>query len=236
MGIYQSLVEPLGLDPVAERRLFAAVQGKSETDIAELLGGHPGAGRLTRLPTLMGRADILAEARQVLDGAPAGVAQALDALAMLADLVADLVAGQGPDIDLRFDLAELAGYGYHNGPVFSAYHAGRGSAVARGGRYDGIGAAFGRARPATGFDVNLKQLLDAGQDAEPAIWVPFLARAPERPDWPQQSAEMSARIRALRTAGEVVVAALSADEPPPARCDRVLTLAGGSWSVVPLKQ
>jgi ATP phosphoribosyltransferase regulatory subunit len=212
------------------------VQGKSETDIAELLGGHSGAGRLARLPTLMGRADILAEARQVLDGAPAGVAQALDALAVLADMVADLVAGQGPDIDLRFDLAELAGYGYHNGPVFTAYHAGRGSAVARGGRYDGIGAAFGRARPATGFDVNLKQLLEAGRDAEPAIWVPFLTRAPQRPDSPQQSAEMSARIRALRAAGEVVVVALSADETPPARCDRVLTLAGGSWSVVPLKQ
>jgi ATP phosphoribosyltransferase regulatory subunit len=173
MGIYQSLIEPLGLTPDLERRLFAAVQGKSETDIVELLGERPGADLLARLPTLMGRSGILTEAREALRGAPAGVARALDALEELAAMILDHDAG----VELRFDLAELAGYGYHNGPVFTAYHAGRGSAVARGGRYDGIGAAFGRARPATGFDVSLKQLLDAGGEAEAAIWVPRFTNA-----------------------------------------------------------
>jgi ATP phosphoribosyltransferase regulatory subunit len=240
MGIYQSLIEPLGLTPDLERRLFAAVQGKSETDIVELLGERPGADLLARLPTLMGRAGILAEAREALRGAPAGVARALDALEELANMILDHDAG----VELRFDLAELAGYGYHNGPVFTAYHAGRGSAVARGGRYDGIGAAFGRARPATGFDVSLKQLLDAGGEAEAAIWVPRFANtdaesiADSRQQVEQarkQSAEMSARIRALRAEGEVVVVALSPDEPPPSRCDRILILVDGRWSVRPLK-
>jgi len=233
MGIYRSLIEPLGLEPDSERRLFAAVQGKSETDIVELLGARPGADWLARLPTLMGRADILAEARTVLAGAPAGVVEALDALQALAAMIDD----RGIAIELRFDLAELAGYGYHNGPVFTAYQAvrgsvrARGSAVARGGRYDGIGAAFGRARPATGFDVNLKQLLDSGQPAEPAIWVPAQAAgAPAR----EQFEEMSARIRALRAEGEIVVVGLAPDETPPARCDRTLTLVDGRWAVRPL--
>jgi len=226
MGIYQSLIAPLGLGADVERRVFAAVQSKSETDITELLGDRPGAALLARLPTLMGRADVLVEARAVLRDAPPGVGPALDALEVLAGLVHD----HDLELDLRFDLAELAGYGYHNGPVFTAYQAARGSAVARGGRYDGIGGAFGRARPATGFDVNLKQLLDGRREGEPAIWVPW----PEAfENGTQQSTAMSARIRALRAAGEIVVAALSAAEARPARCNRVLILADGTWAVRP---
>jgi ATP phosphoribosyltransferase regulatory subunit len=234
MGIYRSLVEPLALAPEQERALFAAVQSKSETDIAEQLGDRRVAEWLVRLPTLMGRAELFAEARQTLRAAPAGVARALDEL----EALAELVTRHDPALDLRFDLAELAGYGYHNGPVFTAYRTGnasvraRGTAVARGGRYDGIGGAFGRARAATGFDVNLKQLLN---DAEPevrGIWAPSL---PESAN-PERAAAMSARIRALRDAGEVVVAALSADETPPSRCDRILTLLDGDWAVRPLTQ
>jgi ATP phosphoribosyltransferase regulatory subunit len=220
MGIYQGLMAPLQLPPETEQQVFAAVQGKAETDIAELLGDRPGAAQLVRLPTLMGRAQILTEARRALDRAPPGVAQALDALAALAALVQD----RAPGVDLRFDLAELAGYGYHNGPVFSAYQGDRGSAIARGGRYDGIGAAFGKARPATGFDVSLKQLLPARCRLEPAIWVP----------WGEQTPVMSARIRALRAEGQIVVAALSPTDEPPAHCDRILIPADGHWNLRPL--
>jgi len=221
MGIYQGLIAPLALAPDLERQLFAAVQSKSETDIADLLAGRPGADLLVRLPTLMGRKEVLVEARAVLRAAPAAVGEALDALERLAGQV----IGHGTEIELRFDLAELAGYGYHNGPVFSAYQSSQGSAIARGGRYDGIGGAFGRARPATGFDVSLKQLLNGSRSAEPAIWVP----------WTAQSGEMSARIRALRASGEVVVVALAPQDEPPGRCDRTLTLVDGQWTVRPLK-
>jgi len=220
MGIYQSLIAPLGLTPEVEQQVFAAVQTKAETDIGELLGDRPGAAHLARLPTLMGRDRILAEARTALVGAPPGVGRALDALEALAALVQDRVHG----VDLRFDLAELAGYGYHNGPVFSAYQGNRGSAIARGGRYDGIGAAFGKARPATGFDVSLKQLVPEACALEPAIWVP----------WTEQTAAMSARIRALRAEGQIVVAALSPTDETPAHCDRILILADGHWNVRPL--
>ena len=121
------------------------------------------------------------------------------------------------------DLSELAGYGYHNGPVFSAYRLDQGSAMARGGRYDGIGGAFGRSRPATGFDVNLKLLLPEPA-AAPAVWVPLAAQAPGFVE----------EVRALRLAGDVVICALSAQETPPPRCDRVLVQAQGGWAVQPL--
>ena len=155
MGIYRALTCPLGLDEDTEHSLFAAVQSKSQNDIRALLGDGGLADLLVALPQLMGRIEDLEGACRQLAGAPAKVGGALDRLRRLVELVKDRCTG----VDLRFDLAELAGYGYHNGPVFAAFHGGHGQALARGGRYDGIGAAFGRARPATGFDVNLKRLL-----------------------------------------------------------------------------
>jgi ATP phosphoribosyltransferase regulatory subunit len=236
VGIYQHLVAPLRLRADRERQLFAAVQSKSQTDIAQLLEGCAGAAQIIALPTLMGRRGVLGTARETLAGAPAEVALALDALAELADRVAARV----PGVDLRFDLAELAGYGYHNGPVFTAYQGergnarARGTAIARGGRYDGVGAAFGRARPATGFDINLKQLLAADALAgdvaqERAVWVPWSSDAAEG----LQADERSARIRALRASGEIVIVALAADEAAPPRCDRVLVRRADGWSVEP---
>ena len=225
MGIYQGLIESMGLGIEAQASLFQAVQSKSETDIAELLGNRPDAGMVVRLPTLMGRRDVLAEARSALAGAPAAVSRALDSLEHLAELVSE----RCPDVELRFDVAELAGYGYHNGPVFSAYQANRGSALARGGRYDGIGAAFGRARPATGFDVSLKQLLAPVGASAPAIWVPW-----QQGSGPSRQT-LLAELSRLRTAGEIVVCAVHQDEQPPGRCHRVLTEADGGWTVRPLK-
>ncbi|MDZ7668544.1 MAG: ATP phosphoribosyltransferase regulatory subunit [Gammaproteobacteria bacterium] len=236
VGIYNELVGALDLPAEQERTLFSAVQRKSATDIAELLGSAPGAERVARLPALMGRRDVLDEARRVLavdaaagsakSQAEAALAGAIDSLEHLADLVAE----RCPDVELRFDLAELAGYGYHNGPVFSAYQAGSGSAVARGGRYDGIGAAFGRARPATGFDVSLKQLPLQVENTEPAVWAPWIDGEPAR----RQA--LQACLQRLRAEGEIVLAALSASDRPPARCNRILTEADGNWTVRPLKQ
>ena len=219
MGIYRSLLSTLDLSAQQAADLFAAVQRKSETDIAELLGARAETRVLQRLPTLMGRHEVFDEARQALARTSAGVMQALDALEQLAGMVQE----RCPQAELRFDLSELAGYGYHNGPVFSAYQADQGSALARGGRYDGIGAAFGRARPATGFDVNLKLLLTQ-VTPDPAVWVPVAAQAPGFLD----------QVRALRLAGDVVVCALSAEEAPPPRCDRVLEKSGDGWAVHPL--
>jgi len=236
MGIYHALVEALALTAAEERQLFSAIQAKSETDIAELLGDRPGAEVAVRLPTLMGRREVLAAARR--DLAPAGTsggagasgaAGSADALVALDALetLADMVDERCPGVDLRFDIAELAGYGYHNGPVFSAYQAERGSALARGGRYDGIGGAFGRARPATGFDISLKALVNGTAATAPAIWAPWVADGAQR-------RSLHAALTRLRDAGEVVVCAVAETEQPPARCDRTLAEVNGTWTVRPL--
>jgi ATP phosphoribosyltransferase regulatory subunit len=222
MGIYLNLVAPLDLDPIAEHDLFAAVQSKSEADIAELLRGREQAALFERLPTLMGGREVLATAKTLFSGAPPGAAESVAVLVELADEI----EARCPNATLRFDLAELAGYGYHNGPVFSVYQANQGRALARGGRYDGIGAVFGRVRPATGFDVNLTQLLTHVPNTT-AIWAP----------WPAADARgLADEVKSLRAAGERVVAALSTDDSAPLDCNRQLQLAAGAWSVVKLEQ
>ena len=218
MGIYQRLVEPLALDATSAAALFHAVQRKSESDIAALVEDESARERLTQLPTLMGERSILLRAHECLSSAGEGAVVALDHLATLADLV----VARCPGVSLRFDLAELAGYGYHNGPVFSAYQANQGRALARGGRYDGIGAEFGRARPATGFDVSLKELV-AQPVAVPAIWAPWVTGAAED--------ELYAAVQQLRRTGQTVVVALNADDSPPVRCDRLLVEQSDGWTV-----
>jgi len=235
MGIYQSLVREMDLDAALAAQLFNAVQSKAETDIADLLDGKPGRELLISLPSLMGDREVLATARESLASAAADMSAAADITAA-ADVsaaidqlekLADLVNDQSPGVRLRFDLSELVGYGYHQGPVFSAYHADLGRALARGGRYDGIGEAFGRGRPATGFDVILNELIGSGESGG-AVWVPWMGTEPEA-----EEACIKA-IRSLRTAGEVVVAALSEDERRPERCDRVLNNRDGDWVVDPV--
>jgi ATP phosphoribosyltransferase regulatory subunit len=218
MGIYQSLVAELDIGEPALTALFAAVQSKAETDIRELLPHGPITDALVALPALMGPVAILDEARALLGNTAEAIPAALSELEELASLV----TSRAPQVSVRFDLSELAGYGYHNGPVFSAYHADRGQALARGGRYDGIGAEFGRPRPATGFDVSLTTLVTAVQP-ESGIWAPWVADD-ERELLEQQIAQ-------LRAAGEIVVVAIDAGDTAPEICRRELISDGASWSL-----
>ena len=222
MGIYHSLACALdgALDERSERGLFAAVQSKSETDIANIVGDSPIADMLVRLPTLMGPADTVEDVRLALESAPVAVKGALDSLIEFTEMVKQ----RCPELALRYDVAELAGYGYHNGPVFSAYQAKQGRALARGGRYDGIGAAFGRNRPATGFDVSLKELLSNTITASPTIWAPWAEG--------KDKAELLLRIGELRDSGERVVVALSPQETPSAICSKQMLINDGQWSVM----
>ncbi len=107
-----------------------------------------------------------------------------------------------PDVDVYIDLTELRGFRYHTGLVFAVYLEGRGSAIAKGGRYDNIGAVFGRDRPATGFAIDLKALVDDAESIENGD-LPVIA--PQLND-----ATLHKVIAALRSAGRVVVI----DVPP----------------------
>ena len=155
-------------------------------------------------------------AREQLPRLPA-VSQALDDLERLAGFLTEY--------ELGFDLADVrSGYGYHSGIVFAIYADGWSDALVRGGRYDGVGIAFGRARPATGFSLDLRALSGGLTPAQPAKAV----KAP----WGSDRA-LSKALRALRASGEIVVQVLpdqthSIDEFV---FDRELVREGNEWKV-----
>ncbi len=155
VGVYRALAAGSGISANGEdAELFAALSAKDLPEVAALTARLPAAWRdaFNTLPTLYGpAADVLAAAAQRLPDTPP-IRNALDSLAAM------VVTG-GPQVDaLHIDLADLRGYHYHNGVIFSAFTAGEPDAIGNGGRYDGIGKAFGRARPATGFTLDLRQL------------------------------------------------------------------------------
>lgn len=224
VGVFRALADAGKLGG-CEPALFDALQRKSEPDIDALArdASIKGATRsfLHALPNLMGGEHVIDEARALAKRLPAAVMRALDEVAELGRVVRRRV----PGVELRFDLGELSGYGYHTGPVFTAFGPALGRAIARGGRYDGLGSIYGRARPATGFDVNLKHLPQpVGEKG--AIWVPALDAARGKR---QQSLE--AKIAALRANGERVVCSLTNGERPAGECDRELVFASDRWLV-----
>jgi ATP phosphoribosyltransferase regulatory subunit len=157
VGVYRALANSAGITGNGDDSdLFAALRAKDVPAVAELSARLPAAWReaFTTLPTLYGPArEVLDIARERLPDIPA-IANALAALAALAAAVEN-------DVDaLHVDLADLTGYHYQNGAIFSVFVAGETKPIGNGGRYDGIGKAFGRARPATGFTFDLRQLAD----------------------------------------------------------------------------
>jgi ATP phosphoribosyltransferase regulatory subunit len=147
------------LSGATEHQLFGALQAKDSSAVAVLTAGLPIVLRdaFAALPLLYGDRSVLVEARARLPQLPA-VVDALDTLQAL---------DQGlPDVEAAYDLAELRGYGYHSGVVFAAYTGGRSHAIAQGGRYDEVGRVFGRARPATGFSLDLRELAMASSDTQ----------------------------------------------------------------------
>ena len=218
VGIFRALVADAKLSPEAEQQIFGALQSKDVPTLDGLTDGlaeHVKDG-LRNLVALYGGKEVLSAARAHLPQLPA-ITQALGELGRLADELSDL--------PLSFDLADLRGYHYHSGVVYAAYCAGSPAAVAFGGRYDSIGARFGRARPATGFSLDLRVLARLGTP----LPAPGAILAP----WPVEDAVLQAEIERLRGAGEIVVAALPghADGGREAGCDRRLVRRDGKWII-----
>ena len=152
VGLFRGLSRLAGVDAKTEADWFAALQNKDVPALDALAGVSGRVGTtLRQLADLNGDQAVLARARRLLPDVPE-IREALHQLEQVARHFADR-------LPLTFDLAELRGYHYHSGLVFAAYASGYPDAVARGGRYDDIGRAFGRARPATGFSLDLRELL-----------------------------------------------------------------------------
>jgi len=153
VAVFRSIVHAAKVGAELEAQLFEALQRKDKPALRQLARGVDARTReaLLLLPELYGGAEVLALAAKKLPQLPALV-RALATLRALA---------KASPVPASFDLAELRGYHYHSGVVFDAYCEGVAGAVGRGGRYDEVGKAFGRARPATGFSIDLRSLASA---------------------------------------------------------------------------
>lgn len=221
VGLFKALAGKAGLLPQQEEALFDCLQAKDLPGLRDLLGDVQGELQtaLFALPTLYGGAEVLAKARQIMPSDP-------EIQAALNDLEELALRLQG--LPISFDLADLRGYHYHSGVVFAAYGGNSPVALALGGRYDSVGRAFGRGRPATGFSLDLREL--ATQVADPLPAGSILAK-----DGGEQG--FAEAVAGLRAAGESVTIELPGHEGSwrEAGCDRRLVLRGGAWQVEPLQ-
>jgi len=214
---------PLAAESLAD--MVAALATKDADRVQALAATWPARARegVEALLDLYGGLDVLAAARERLPASPL-LHQALDDLQWLATQL----QASHPEVQIGIDLADLPGYAYYSGVRFAIYGEGRPDALVRGGRYDEVGAVFGRSRPAAGFSLDLKALAGdaAGDRCQPAI------RAP----WGTDTG-LRAAVRALRVRGEVVVCALPghAQETEEFHCDRELRQVGEQWAVVPIQ-
>ncbi|MCK9260903.1 MAG: ATP phosphoribosyltransferase regulatory subunit [Azoarcus sp.] len=221
VGLFHALAGRAGLVPGREEMLFDLLQSKDVPGLHEMLAGvaEPVRSALLMLPELYGGPEVLEQAVARLPK-DAEIAAALDDLRQLAVALADL--------PISFDLADLRGYHYHSGVVFAAYGGGSPAALALGGRYDRVAEAFGRARPATGFSLDLRELALRLPDPEPvgAILAPHV-----------QDVALLTEIAALREQGEIIVTTLPGHDGTwnEAGCDRQLVMRGGRWTVEPLQ-
>ncbi|MFK7864869.1 MAG: ATP phosphoribosyltransferase regulatory subunit [Pseudohongiellaceae bacterium] len=224
VGIFRTLVQEAGLNSDAELSLFQAVQRKAFDEIDEILISNVKdkdmRELLRRLTWLNGDEAVLAEAQALFASAPTSVKAELEELVA----ISSAVKLRHPNIALNFDLCELRGYEYHTGIVFAAYSPGYGRAVAKGGRYDDIGEVFGRARPASGFDTDLKvlaKLTSKTLKRKAGILAPY-----------GSDSLLIAKISALRSEGEIVIVNLDPSaENSELNCDRQLLLVNGEWQV-----
>ena len=208
--------------PAALARLHAALADKDASELASLLAVEPGistaaADGLKALLELYGDEQVLSDAEGALKRVP-GALQAIEGMRWLATQVRQL----GGDVKLGFDLADLRGYAYYSGTRFAIY--GDGAELARGGRYDEVGAVFGRRRPAAGFSLDLKELVSN----LPARSLRAAVRAPWGVD-----AGLRQAIASLRAQGETVACVLPGHEHEVNEfdCDRELVQAAGLWVV-----
>ena len=220
--IVSSLLADARISSATLSRLHAALAAKDASELAELLAAETSISKasadgLTALLQLYGDDKVLAEAAKALKTVPGALA-ALDDLRWLATHVASLGGG----VAVGFDLADLRGYAYYSGTRFAIY--GQGAELARGGRYDEVGAVFGRRRPAVGFSLDLKELV--------SVLAPRPLKAAVRAPWGEAVALRQA-IAALRAQGETVACVLPGHEHEVNEfdCDRELAEVAGQWVV-----
>jgi ATP phosphoribosyltransferase regulatory subunit len=222
--IVRGLLADAALDTARREALYAALAAKDAAELRQITAplGAELCDSLRALLSLYGDDQVLATARRLLPARPL-ISSALDDLARLAQHA----RAAHPEIDVGYDLSDLSGYTYYSGVRFALYAQGASDSLLRGGRYDEVGAAFGRNRPAVGFSTDLKLLVQhvRGDGRKRAVLAP----------WSGEEGALRDAVRALRHQGETVVCVLPGHEHEVQEfdCDRELALVDGDWLVRP---
>lgn len=224
VAVFRGLVKGAGISNELETQLFCALQSKDVSGLRDLCSKLDKTvdkkvhRALMLLPELYGDKKILEDARKLLPDFPE-IQTALNELESVSSELSPLVD------TLSFDLADLRGYQYHTGMVFAAYAKGCPNAVALGGRYDEIGKAFGRSRPATGFSMDLRELSGL---VKPTPYPKGVLASYKKSD-----KSLDKEIERLRSEGQIVVINLPGHQNDQGAldCDRQLVMDQGVWKI-----
>jgi len=225
-GILMGILDGQDLDKESIESLYDILQSKDRPRLGQWSKCLPAK----TIEALMALTELNGPCEQVITNAKkllpkhAAIDQALSDLSRLVDSSARL----SKNLELSIDLSDLRGYQYHSGVMFAAYIDKLPQPIARGGRYDHVGQAFGRSRPATGFSLDLLTLahLSPISVRKPAIAAPWI-----------DDAALNTSIAQLRNGGEVVIQVLTGTliESAEYECDRELVKQGNAWEVVQKK-
>jgi len=225
VGIYRAIAADSGLTKAQEDTFFELLQRKATTEIRAWVDANIAdltkAQLFLSLPALAGNKLVLQKARELFGGVKAAQA-AVDQL----DEVASVIEQRYPDAELYFDLGELRGYHYLTGLVFAAFAPGYGNPIASGGRYDHIGEVFGRARPATGFAVDITAISKLGVLTKTSVSAIAVIETGDAQQW--------AMIQNLRAQGQRIISVSSGANLVELGCHRQLLSQDGRYQVVAL--
>jgi ATP phosphoribosyltransferase regulatory subunit len=221
-GVLEGILEGQNLSKADTELVYSFLQSKDRPGLSAWTACLP----KQTAQALLGLTELNGACEQVIEKAKRALPKnvCIDAALAHLSLLASAVSNQSPQVNLSIDLADLRGYQYHSGVIFAAYIDRLPQPIARGGRYDHVGQAFGRSRPATGFSMDLLMLasvssLNVRRSAIVAPWI--------------LDDGLSQVISGLRSAGEVVIQVMPGDAVETAEydCDRVLVQQGNGWEV-----
>lgn len=220
VAVFRELAKAAQLSVEQESQLFDIYQRKSLPELQALSSQLPQAEWFVALGQLSGGIQVIEQAQQAFANAPDNVKQALTDM----QTIVQALQGFADNVSISVDLSELRGYHYHTGLVFAAYTAHSAAEIAKGGRYDCIGEAFGRARPATGFSAGLKTLVSFVEQvaATRKIFAPAI-----------DDNSLQIMMTQLRYQGHIVIQALTDDRSTAQQlgCTQQLVLRQQTWQV-----
>ncbi len=224
IGIFRSLISKSQLNSMQESEVFEIVKRKAKDELKifykKLKINDDSSKAMLDLIDLHGDAGILDDAIHAFDKLSPDIRKYVNEVKTLTDSIIDKF-----DVSINIDLSELRGYNYHTGMIYTAFVPNEGKGIAFGGRYDDIGSAFGKARPATGFSTDMKQLLELqniSEDTPDKIFAPV-----------DDNDSLQKKITELREQGKIVIQELEGQNATAKEmnCNQTLVCENDQWVV-----